>query len=101
MTKAQRLSFYKELLNVVCEDECTDFGFCYYITIHMRHWYWGNRVNRIYAFDVHDFEKNLPELYAIRPTSKKVGGYWFPCTHGGWQKRIDRLVSIINKMEKQ
>lgn len=106
MTKKQRLSFYKELLRVVCENSSVEGGFCRYITSYMRNWYSDNGVELVWAYLDEEFKQNLPELYKMKPkiTDLKWDGevdYWFPCTKQGWQQRIDLLVSVINKMENR
>lgn len=95
MTKKQKLSFYKELLKVVCENLNTRRGFCWYIN-NMDHWYTENKVPCIDAYDKKEFNKHLPELYAYKLNNK---GYWFPENARGWQKRIDILVEIIEKLK--
>lgn len=100
MTKKQRLSFYKELLRIVCEDHETDFGFCHYISREMGDWYRSNSVKPIWAYHCDDFQKNLPELYAMKPKNSDES-YWFPCTKEGWQQRIDKLHSLIVKMKNK
>ena len=89
-----RLEFYKKLLDVVCKDPSTKFGYCYYICEKLLH-------RTHYEFYIME---HLPELAAYKtPYEERYTGYpfhWFPCTKAGWQKRINILVKIINKMEK-
>lgn len=99
MTKKQRLSFYKELLRIVCEDPSVDVGFCSYITNGMDEWYNLTKVKWIYAYDDAVFAKRLPELWSYNPFLEKPS-YWFPKDKKGWQKRIDILVEIIEKLER-
>lgn len=86
---ALRLEFYKKLLDVVCKDPSVDDGYCHFIDkIVEDDSFYVIQMLKIYA----------PELAAYMPEDFHV--YWFPCTKEGWQKRINILVEIINKMEK-
>lgn len=86
---ALRLKFYKKLLDVVCKDPSVDDGYCLFIA----------KITEDDSYDVIQMiEIYAPELAAYMPTDFYV--YWFPCTKEGWQKRINILVKIINKMEK-
>jgi|688.fasta_scaffold155143_3 hypothetical protein len=102
MTHKQRLSFYKELLKVVCDDPHTGYGFCYYITREMKSWYIKNKVYPICAYDDDKFKKHLPELYKMKPekTYYNNPAYWFAPTPKGWQQRIDLLQQVIDNMSK-
>lgn len=86
---ALRLKFYKKLLDVVCKDPSVDDGYCHFISkIIVDQYYYVIIKIKLYA----------PEL-AVH-MSENLFMHWFPCTKAGWQKRINILVEIINKMEK-
>lgn len=86
---ALRLEFYKKLLDVVCKDPSVEDGYCHFI----------DKIVEDYSFYViTKIKLYAPELAVYMPEDLYV--HWFPCTKEGWQKRIDILVKIINKMEK-
>ncbi len=87
-TKKKRLKFYKQLLEVVCEDPDTCVGMCFYIS----------RIINVEMYDGDEIIKQFPELWKYRPKIKS-GGYWFPLNSKGWQKRIDIIYNIIQEME--
>lgn len=99
LTLEERLSFYKELLRVVCKDPDVSHGYCYYMVFKMKLWYRRHpTINYIYAHTPYQFKQYFPELYAYKPVNL-IREYWFPCTAEGWQHRINILVKIIHKLE--
>ena len=101
LSKHNRLKVYKELLDIVCRDPKTHYGFCYYIDqapsfvrtyLNSRFWM---------TIDVIKYE--LPELYSLKParTWEINTGYWFAPNVPGWNRRIKLLWQMINKMEKE
>ena len=96
LTLEERLSFYKELLRLVCRDPNVSAGYCYYMSHKMKFWYRRHStIDCIYAYQ---FKQYFPELYAYKPVNL-IREYWFPCTAEGWQHRINILVKIIHKLE--
>lgn len=88
-TKKKRLKFYKELLEVVCEDPDTCVGMCYYIS----------RIINVETFDGDVIIKQFPELWKHKPKKIWHGDYWFPLDGKGWQKRINIIHNVIQEME--
>lgn len=94
---ANRLKFYKKLLEVVCEDPSVKHGYCFYLSKAYRMTFSGTGLFE--SLCISGME-NLPELTQYRPFFKHDGEYWFPCTAKGWEKRISILEEIIKDMEK-
>lgn len=94
---ANRLKFYKKLLEVVCEDPSVKRGYCFYLSKAYRMTFSGSGLSES-VFNS-GLEK-LPELIKYRPKGKTNLEHWFPCTTKGWEKRISILEEIIKDMGK-
>lgn len=94
---ANRLKFYKNLLEVVCEDPDVKCGYCAYLSKAYRMTFpETGLLERLCNSGM----ENLPELTQYRPLGKHDNEYWFPCTTKGWEKRISILEKIIKDMGK-
>ena len=94
MKKRERLSFYKRLLEVVCEDPSVDRGLCHYI--------YEITKKKGSAITSREMKRELPELWAKKPIRILFFlEYWFPVTHKGWEKRIALLEEVIHEMENK
>lgn len=101
LSHEQRLFFYKKLLDEVCKDSRTHFGFCYYVPCALLDMEGKYRT----AYNRHIMSEQLikhelPELYAIKPQRCRYPNYWYSPTASGWQTRINKLYKIIKTMEK-
>lgn len=99
LTKQERKTFYKALLKTVCADPCLDHGFCYYISDLAQNM--GGKYDELcneYLYEIDFILIQLPELWKIKPKDKMGITYWFNCDKQGWQKRINKLHNIIQRM---
>lgn len=95
-TEKLRKQFYQDLLQAVCEDPDTSYGFCHYITKVTRN---SDVYPYLFGYHLEWVKEDLPELYkAMNPDSWK-GKFMFPTTKKGWQQRINMLVDVINQMK--
>ena len=94
LTKNERHTIYKKLLEVVCDDPGLPVGICFHLTdvdlsensINFSRWSTLNGVYKMYY---------LPELYKQKPTKTHNNFYWFPFTREGWEKRIAIIEKAI------
>lgn len=101
MTKARKLEILTQLAfvaegissGVSINDFIPDvnaYGICYVLN-HL-----GVRFS---PYDNRHMERNLPELWNLRPTGF-LCIYWFDCTIAGWKKRRDLIWRAIRAVEK-
>lgn len=100
LTKTERKKFYTKLLKIVCADPRIDVGFCYYVADAAKQTNLDvQELYEEYIFDEDFIMEHLPELYRIKPKSIFYSCmYWWPTTPEGWQKRINKLHNIIQRM---
>lgn len=99
LTKTERKTFYKNLLEVVCADPSLNHGLCWFIEHAAKAS--GEEIEELYddyIFDCDFIQFELPELFRIKPQDKQPYSYWFPLTKEGWERRINKLHNIIQKM---
>lgn len=99
LTRQQRKTFYKNLLKIVCADPRVGHGFCWFIEHAAKAS--GKEIQDLYGehiFDCDFIQFELPELFRIKPKDKQPYDYWFPLTKEGWERRINKLHNIIQKM---
>lgn len=93
--KELRHKFYKEVLKYVCKDPDVDYGLCYAIgRVAWRMYLVDGVIPRRQYFILSNI-KELEELYSLRPAGVETGGFWFPLTKKGWEKRIALLEKAI------
>lgn len=92
---ANRLKFYKRLLEVVCKDPRIECGYCHFIERVYHIEFGGDDTEIFWCGHI----GNLPELLHYRPLYKFNSEFWFPRTAKGWEKRIAILEKVIFNME--
>ena len=99
LSRTQRRICYIKLLDMVCKDSNTHFGFCYYVRelMYSKQTYRNKMFGYVMTEEL--IKNEFPELYSNKPNNLSVGDtYWFELNPEGWEKRIRKLNNIIQTM---
>lgn len=96
LTKKQRNSIYKRMLEYAINDPRVNYGLCGLIDYTF--WYENKKDYKKIWWKITIKEDSLIELFNKKPKdSLSWGFFWFPLDSKGWEKRIKLLEECIEE----